>query len=73
MVIIMTEIYIDWYECGKTCLPELDYPDHIHFQICEDGETVYEFYIDNISYDDAESLYGNLKTDDNYDVFFDTV
>lgn len=74
MVIMMTEIYIDWYEAGKTCVPELDYPDHVCVQFCEDGEVVYQFYIDDMSYDDAEKLYENMSVDESkYDVFFDTL
>lgn len=66
-------LHLDWYENGKTCKPELDFPDHLQFEIRIDGELEHSFMIDNVSYDEAVKIYNNI-TNTNFDkILFDII
>ena len=62
-----TILYIWWYENGVQCEPELDFPDNVQFEICVDGELKYEWCIDDVSYDEALSLYQRMSTNHSFD------
>lgn len=52
-----TILYIWWYENGVTCDSDVDFPDHVQFEIRVDGDLEYYWNIDNVSYEEAKSLY----------------
>lgn len=66
-------LYMEWYENGKTCKPELDFPNHLQFEIRVGGDLEYSFMIDNVSYDEAKKMYKNI-TNTNFDkIIFDKI
>ena len=52
-----TILYIWWYENGVTCDSDVDFPDHVQFEIRVDGELEYSWNIDDVSYEEAKSWY----------------
>lgn len=66
-------LFMEWYENGKTCKPELDFPDHLQFEIRINGDLEYSFMIDNVSYDEAKKLYNNITNTDFDKIIFDII